>query len=394
MLAIVTSHPIQYQAPLWRELARAGLRFEVWFLTPHAVASSFDREFGRAFAWDTNLLEGYPHRFLEIAPGWTLTSFNGIRLEHSWAEEFRARGITHVWLEGWRFRTLWEAARAAKSAGISVWMRGENNDLAPERWSRRIWKKPLLRWLFSHVDHFLCIGTANRRFYLHHRVPPERLHAAPYAVDNDFFAAEAARLGPERTSLRAAWGIAPEAKCVLFCGKLIPKKRPLDLIAAVALLPSAERKALHLLFVGTGELSAEVRGRLAESSAPASTLAGFLNQSEIPRAFAAADSLVLPSQFGETWGLVVNEALASDVPVLVSDQCGCAEDLAAPLGAAHVFPSGNTAILADHLRQVLAHPPERAAMRSLIARHAPRQTATTAKALLEFTSNPAQPSSP
>lgn len=382
MLAIITSHPIQYQAPLWRELARSGLKFEVWFLTPHAVQPSFDRDFGHTFAWDADLLEGYPHRFLEVTPDWTLTRFNGIRLRHSWVNEFRAHGVTHVWLEGWRFRTLWEAARAAKSTGLSVWMRGENHDLAPEPWTRWMWKEPLLRWLFGHVDQFLCIGTANRRFYRRHGVSPERLHAAPYAVDNDSFASAARRLRPERAAIRAAWGIAPEAKCVLFCGKLIPKKRPLDLVAALEQLPLAEKKICHLLVVGTGELADELHARLRGPAAAPATLAGFLNQSEISRAFAAADCLVLPSQFGETWGLVVNESLASGVPALVSDQCGCAEDLAAPLGAAHVFPCGDVPALAARISEILAHPPSLATIETVIACHAPSCTVATVKALL------------
>ena len=87
MLVILTSHPIQYQAPLWRALAADGRTpFEVWFLTDHAVMSSHDREFGKAFAWDQNLLEGYPHRFLPIRPGWQMDRFRGIKIDGSWAK--------------------------------------------------------------------------------------------------------------------------------------------------------------------------------------------------------------------------------------------------------------------------------------------------------------------
>jgi glycosyltransferase involved in cell wall biosynthesis len=60
---------------------------------------------------------------------------------------------------------------------------------------------------------------------------------------------------------------------------------------------------------------------------PPASFAGFLNQKEISQAYVAADCLVLPSDYRETWGLVVNEALASGVPCLVSQACGCAEDL-------------------------------------------------------------------
>jgi len=382
MLAIVTSHPIQNQAPLWRALAAAGVKFEVWFLTPHAVKASHDPEFGRAFAWDVNLLEGYPHRFIKVHDGWDLSRFTGIKLVRSWDDELREHGVTTLWIEGWRFRALWDASLAARRAGIPLWLRGESHDLAPESGWRRFVKRLLLRRLFDRVDRFLCIGTANRRFYLRYGVAPERLASAPYCVDNDRFIAAAAAARPERAQWRAHWSIAPEAFVVLFCGKLIAKKNPADLVAAARAAPVLAGRPIHLLFAGDGALADSLRAGLDGPGNPAGTITGFLNQSEIPRAFAAADCMVLPSGYGETWGLVVNEALASDVDVIVSDHCGCAEDLAAPLGPAHVFPCGDVAALARALAAVAAGPSPLAARRTLAAAHAPARTATTVVALL------------
>src|SRR3954468_383742 len=165
MLAIVTSHPIQYQAPLWRALAADGrVPFQVWFLTPHAVQPSADREFGRTFAWDIDLLSGYSHRFLPIQPGWRLDRFNGIALQTKWEDELVRHGVTALWLEGWRFRTLWQAAAAAHRLGIPVWLRGESHGHAPEGPVKRLAKQVALGWLFRRIDTFLCIGTANRRY--------------------------------------------------------------------------------------------------------------------------------------------------------------------------------------------------------------------------------------
>ena len=70
MLVVITTHPIQYQVPLWQALARDGrVPFEVWYLTHHAVGESMDRDFGKSFAWDIDLLAGYPHRRLPVARG-------------------------------------------------------------------------------------------------------------------------------------------------------------------------------------------------------------------------------------------------------------------------------------------------------------------------------------
>ena len=388
MLAIITSHPIQYQAPLWRELARAGVKFEVWFLTPHAVQSSFDREFGQTFAWDVNLLEGYPHRFLPVKTGWRLDRFRGIRLDTSWAEEFRARGVTHVWVEGWRFLEFWRAVQAARAGGLQVWLRGESHDLAPEPFWRRLVKRPLLDWLFQRVDRFLCIGAANRRYYGRAGVPEAKLCAAPYGVDNDRFAKAAAAFRPRRAELRAHWSIAPDAYVVLFCGKLIAKKRPLDLVAAARLAPALAGRPVHLLFAGDGELVAALNQALAGRGGPAGTITGFLNQTQIPGAFAAADCLVLPSDYGETWGLVVNEALASGLPAIASDRCGCAEDLGLRQGRAHVFACGDVADLARSLRDVADRPPPPALLQLVVDAHDPRRTVETVQQLLGGAPNP------
>jgi glycosyltransferase involved in cell wall biosynthesis len=379
MLAIITSHPIQYQVPLWRALAADGrVPFEVWFLTPHGVAPSLDPEFGQVFAWDRDLAAGYPHRFVPVRPGWTIDRFRGIRLAESWEAQFRARGVTRVWIEGWRFSVLWTAAFAARRLGLPVWLRGENHDLAPESWRRRLWKGPLLRALFSGVDAFLVIGSANRRFYERLGVSRDRIHPAPYAVDNDAWRREADALAPMRARIREEWGVAADARCILFAGKLSDKKRPLDLVEAAAL---SGIPRLHLLFAGDGALRSALDARLSRPDAPPATFAGFLNLSQIARAYVAADALVLPSDYGETWGLVVNEALACGLPCAVSDRCGCGEDLVAPSASELVFRCGDPADLARALRRLVDEPRHEPGRRTIIDRHSLSATVETAARL-------------
>lgn len=383
MLAIVTSHPIQYQAPLWRELARTGkIPFEVWFLTPHAVKPSLDRDFGTTFAWDVDLLSGFPHRFLEVEPGWRLDRFGGVRLRESWGRLLRAHQVTALWVEGWRFRTLWTAVRAARQLGIPVWLRGENNDLAAESLAKRLWKHTALRWYFSQVSRFLYIGTPNRRFYRRLGVDERRMAPAPYCVDVARFRAAADRLGPERPSIRAAWNIAPEARCLLFCAKLIGKKRPSDVLAGAERAAASTGFPIHLLWVGDGQLGAEIEAAAKRQTHVRSTFAGFVNQSEIPRAYTAADLLVLASDAGETWGLVVNEALASGLPAVASDRCGCAEDLVRTQGPGRVFPCGDINGLAEAIATALRSPPPQELLQHISDRHAPMRTAETVVELL------------
>jgi glycosyltransferase involved in cell wall biosynthesis len=366
MLAILTTHPIQYQVPIWRALATNGsVPFEVWYLTRHGVEASHDAQFGKAFRWDIDLWSGYPYRFLNSAAGASPTEFWKCRLVEQLP--LHERGVEALWIQGWQVAAYWQAASAAKAAGSELWLRAESNDKKSGRGTKGLVRTALHRVLFRRVDRFLCIGTANRRLYLRAGAPGDRLYDAPYAIDNVRFASQAETARRQRSAIRRRWGVPEGAFCVLFCGKLIGKKRPDDLVEAVRDLQARTgRRDIHILFAGTGEREPRLRAKCevvfahdagglghhgAESGGPPASFVGFLNQTEISQAYVAADCLVLPSDHDETWGLVVNEAFASGLPCLVSSACGCAEDLVAPECR---FRCGDIAELSGKIEQMAA----------------------------------------
>src|SRR6202051_2205765 len=103
MLAILTTHPIQYQVPLWQALARDGrVPFEVWYLTDHGTRVSHDREFGKAFAWDLETLGGYPYRFLESSFDGKPVTFWKWRLTENLSARFKVMNVTAFWMQGWQ----------------------------------------------------------------------------------------------------------------------------------------------------------------------------------------------------------------------------------------------------------------------------------------------------
>ena len=376
MLAILTTHPIQYQVPLWQALARdSSVPFEVWYLTNHGVEPSYDVEFGKSFSWDLDSLDGYASRFLRVNDDVDVTRFNRVRLQEPLAKLFRERAVRALWIQGWQVRAYWQAVWEAHACGVPVWLRGESNNLAPTS----VWKRPIKRSvlgkLFHRISEFLYIGQANRRLYESFGVPAARLHPAPYCVDNDRFARQAASLRSQRAEIRRAWNIPENSWCVLFAGKFIPKKHPFDLITA-ARNPRFQNggQPIHLLFAGSGVLGDQMRKACqvtfdAENSnsishgavnghgrLPGASFTGFLNQIEISKAFVAADCLVLPSDHGETWGLIVNEAMASGLPCIASDACGCSEDLIAPVNPALSFRLGDPTALAAALTALIERP--------------------------------------
>jgi glycosyltransferase involved in cell wall biosynthesis len=157
--------------------------------------------------------------------------------------------------------------------------------------------------------------------------------------------------------------IAPEAIVLLFAGKLVPFKRPVDLVIAAAKCAARAMRA-EVMVVGSGELESSLK-RAAVSSGVRLHLLGFRNQTEMPAAYAASDCLVLPSDGRESWGLVANEALACRRPIVVSSACGCAPDLAGDGDVGRTFPVGDPTALADAIADLAASPPSPCAIAGL-----------------------------
>lgn len=368
-VALLATHPIQYHWPWYQALAQqAELDFKVFYaLLPNPQQQG--KGFNKAFQWDIPLLEGYAWEALpNIAPR--------PGLGHFWGTKTRGlvralRGYDAVILTGWNSYFLWQGLLAARYLNIPCLVRGESNDLRPRAWRTRWVHQALLRQYAA----FLVIGAANRRFYQGYGVPPNRLFACPYFVDNHRFAAQHALADPHRAQERARWGIPEDAVCWLYVGKLEPKKRIFDLLAALRQLPTGAAAPIHLLVVGSGALEATARAYVTEYQLPVS-FAGFLNQSEMAQAYAAADGLVLPSDTGETWGLVVNEAMSCGLPAVVSDAVGCAEDLVKPGLTGAIFPLADTAQLAQTLAQLSADPVRLAQLGAAARDHIAHYTVT------------------
>src|SRR5438105_17681 len=142
MLAILTTHPIQYQVPLFQALARDGrVPFEVWYLTDHGTQASFDSGFGRSFSWDLDTLSGYPYRFIEVNRNPDVSRFRGVRLHASLRDLIKKQNVRAVWVNGWQVQAYWEAVWQAHASEARVWLRAESNDLTPVP----SWKAPIRR---------------------------------------------------------------------------------------------------------------------------------------------------------------------------------------------------------------------------------------------------------
>jgi glycosyltransferase involved in cell wall biosynthesis len=367
-LAAVTSHPVQYQAPLFQRLSREdGLELSVYYGHDASVIGEPDPEFGVPVAWDRPLLEGYQSTFL---------TERRQRLPR-WRRMLREAGVIRHLRRGRHDAVLihsyatWLSLMAYVGAWISrtpILLRTESQDIWKRPAVRTALKQVVLRVLFGGTRAFLVIGEANRRFYAGFGVPPERMFWTPYGIDGAFLAAERARLLPQREAIRAELGIAPEAVVVVYSGKLIERKRVEDLLRATRRLPG---RNVRLLIIGDGPC----RRRLSDCSRRLgldAVFVGFQNQTQLPRFYVCGDVFVLPSRH-ETWGLVVNEAMSFGMPVLATSAVGAGADLIVPGVTGFSFSVGDDAALAAHLDALIVDRDRRTAMgaaaRDLVARY-------------------------
>lgn len=373
-------------------------------MTDQGLERRFDPGFGRSVSWDIDLLGGYESEFLDTYKGQRLDSFWWLRLKHGFGRALRGMGADVLWIQGWQVAAYWQAVFEAWQAGTEVWLRAETNTRSKAGSGGQIFKRPLLREFLRRVDRFLYIGEANRQFYLEQGIAEGRLAQAPYCVDNARFAAAAAAARSERARIREEWHVPADAFCFLFAGKLIGKKRPQDIIRATQRVQNAvPEQKIHLLWVGTGELGTELRqcchvcfdatGKATGHApnahdGPNASFIGFLNQSAINRAYVAADCLILPSDAKETWGLVVNEAMASGLPCIVSDACGCAEDLVKPIRPDLCYTVGEISALARAMTAAITDTPSPQLVKAHISKYDVGKTIDTVERLYSQRAKP------
>jgi glycosyltransferase involved in cell wall biosynthesis len=348
-LGVLDFNPIQYHAPLYQRLSmRGNVHLDVLYLSNHGYSPVFDPGFGATISWNIDLLSNYNHKFLSSNGKRGCSQFLTLTRWIRKQDAVVIHGYTHPWMLA--------AIVICRTLRIPYLLRGDSQPNSQAPGAQRALRHAIASSAVRGSSACLSIGQLNESFY--RKYGAKNTIFAPYSVDDERFA-KAPTTG--RSELLAACGLSDNAPVIIFCGKLYAGKRPLDLVSAVRLLT----QDVSVIFIGDGVLANTIRASIEPGMG---VVTGFVNQSELPAYYHAADILVLPSE-AEKWGLVVNEAMAAGVVPVVSDRVGAAPDLVQGIG--EIYPCGDIKSLAAALGRTLTRIKD-PRTRDIVQRHAER----------------------
>jgi len=345
-LAVITTHPIQYYAPIFRLLQqRNNISLKVFYTLGEPTAPKHDPGFGKTVSWDIPLLDGYDFEWLDnVAPAPGSHYFKGI-INPGAIEQIKKYQPDALLVFGWAYQSHLKIIRHFNGI-LPIYFRGDSTLLNETSGLKKTLRYVFLKWVYNNVTHAFYVGENNKAYYLKYGLKESQLSFAPHAIDNERFGL---KRGDEAEELRTSLHIGKQDILVLYAGKFEPVKNiDLLLTAFIAL----NKPNVHLLLTGNGPGEKKLKDIAASSDAAANIhFMDFTNQSYMPVLYQAADLFCLPST-SETWGLSVNEAMACGVAILASDKVGCAADLAQIGENGAVFRAGDENNLTRNLQHL------------------------------------------
>jgi glycosyltransferase involved in cell wall biosynthesis len=252
---------------------------------------------------------------------------------------------------GYNYPASWEALLWARRRQVRfvLWSESTSHDAR----AGRPWVESLKAYFVRHCDRFVVPGKASFEYLRSLGSPEANIVTAPNAVDNSFFAAQAENARAHAAEFRARLQL--PLRFILFAGRLVPEKGVFDLLQAYAKLESGLRSEVGLVFAGDGVAREELANQAKRISPGMICFPGFAQREDLARLYALAETSVLPTHT-DTWGLVVNEAMACGLPIIVSSVAGSSSDLVEDGWNGYVVPPRDPRKLSLAIDSLLRQP--------------------------------------
>ncbi len=345
-IAIFDSHPIHYKVPLYRKISKhPKIDAMVYFCSDYGAKHDYNLGFNTNINWKVNL-SGIKYKFLR---------------NYSRKRKNPPRGLINPGIINELFKNKYHAIIPHGYSSIAnlfaffgaiitrtpIFFRTEAGIKKEEPPSKSVLKRILLTPLFSMFDVFLYAYLDNKNFYRKYRVPERKLFFFPCSVDNDFYQKEAARLGKQRSKNKKKLGL-PSSPTILFSGKLINRKRPMDLVKAYERV--CKKLDCSLIFVGDGDERTYIEKYVKDKKLKNIFFLGFREEMSI--FYSIADVLVLPSSYDPS-PKAINEAMNFSLPIITTDKVGTSGDLVINGKNGFVYETGNINMLFECVLKAL-----------------------------------------
>ncbi len=337
-VAIVVSHPIQYYVPLYRRLAaRDDLEPKVFFTWHAGQSPQHDPGFARDVAWDIPLTDEYEYELVpNVARRAGSDHFLGLRNPQLCTRVLEWKPDA-VHITGYAYASHLHGMWKFHRAGIPILFRGDSHLLdQPMDWRWQL-KKTLLQCVYGWTAACLYVGQNNYEYYVRIGVPKHKLFYCPHSIEVGRFAEPHQELEAQAKQWRRELGIPDSARVIVYAGKFEARKQPIQLMSATRTMSDNN---VMLVMIGNGPLEEEIF-TIARQNPSRFRVLPFQNQTRMPVAYRLGDIVTLPSAYGETWGLGMNEAIACGRRVLVSDKVGGAPDVVTSPADGAIFASGD-----------------------------------------------------
>ncbi len=339
------SHPIQYQTPLIQKLSKiTELDFNVFYFSDYSLKKYFDKDMNKFIKWDLSLTGKYKYNIVDNS------NQNYLKFSFLFYKLIKNKNFDFFLIHGYENPKYLISILILKLLNIKILMRNESNNFNFEKnFVKKIFTRIFYFFLNFFIYKFLYIGKKNKEFYIENNIKKQKLIFCPYTVDNNFFYSRSKKKYLKKKEI-----------IILYTAKLINKKNPELLIKAFINILKKYNNKIKLYIVGDGLLKKNLKKKYSKYKNNIYFL-GFQNQKKIRNYYKKADIFVLPS-LKEPWGLVVNEAMCFELPIITSDKVCSSYDLVKRGYNGYIFKTNSVFDLQRYLKKLIFNKKKRIKM--------------------------------
>lgn len=344
-VAVVASHPIQHFCPLYRALVADGrVTLHVLFASSDGENEYLDVDFAHRIRWQPDLLSGFPFSFL---PGAATRRVQGVALDcPGLRTALSDYNPDVVQFYGYYHGISRRAIRWARYNKRPCLQMSDSELKTPRGPLTRLRKRLTVPFFLRRTDALLTVGDCNEQYYQFYGAPLTKCFRSPLPIDESRMTSTLRDRTSIRRQFREQWDLPPGAVVALVVGKLTARKCAAHAIEAIGRLRRNGESALYLVLAGDGPERAALQQLSSSAGHAGITFVGFIDVTELPKYYSAADFLIHPSS-ADPHPLAISEAIFSGLPAIVSDRVGSVgpTDDVRPGQNGLVYPFGDLAEL-------------------------------------------------